>query len=442
MSTLKEINRLAIPAILYNIVEPLIGMADTAIIGTLPEHATEAQGGVGLAAGLFSLLVWSLAQVRTAVSAIISQYVGRDSIEDVRVIVPHALAISFLLGVLFWAGTAFFYEEIAVFLYNKSDQLTLGASNEYYQIRSIGLPLALLLAGLFGIFRGLQNTLWAMQISLVGGATNLLLDLILVNGVEGIIPAFGVAGAAYASLTAQAIMVLWAIIILYRKTPFNLHFQWVKHPELPRLISLTVNMMIRTVALNVTFILANRFANTLNKETLAAYTIGVNIWLFSAFFIDGYSNAGNALGGKLIGAKDYQGLNKMAWRLSKINVGTGVILALAYLIAYPFIGSLFSDDPKVVAVFDSFFWIVIIAQPLNAIAFTFDGIFKGFGEARFLRDVLLISTFVGFVPIIYLLDAFDWGIFAIWTAFVVWMFGRSASLVIRYWRKYRPLGLP
>jgi MATE family multidrug resistance protein len=206
--TLKEINRLAIPAILYNITEPLIGLVDTAIIGGMEAHPTEAQGGVGLAAGLFSLLVWSLAQLRTAVSAITSQYYGKGDLDFIKPLIPQALFISFLLGVGFWAGTSLWYTEICTFLYDKSDALTLTFSTEYYTIRSLGLPLALLVACFFGIFRGMQNTTWAMVISLVGGAVNLVLDLILVHGIEGVIPAYGVAGAAWASFVAQAVMTL------------------------------------------------------------------------------------------------------------------------------------------------------------------------------------------------------------------------------------------
>ena len=90
----KQINKLAIPAILYNITEPLIGLADTAIIGQMPEHATQAQGGVGLAVGLIMTLVWGLAQVRTAVSAIISKYLGMGKLNEIKSLIPQSLAFS------------------------------------------------------------------------------------------------------------------------------------------------------------------------------------------------------------------------------------------------------------------------------------------------------------------------------------------------------------
>ena len=83
MLSSKEINKLAIPAILFNITEPLIGLADIAIIGQIEEGSTLAQGGVGLAAGLIATLIWGFAQMRTSLSAIISRHYGSNQLEKV-----------------------------------------------------------------------------------------------------------------------------------------------------------------------------------------------------------------------------------------------------------------------------------------------------------------------------------------------------------------------
>ena len=91
----KEINSLAIPAILYNITEPLIGLVDTAIIGRIGEDSTIAQGGVGLAAGLIATLVWGFAQMRTSLSAIISRQFGANKIEIIKSLVPQTLLLTF-----------------------------------------------------------------------------------------------------------------------------------------------------------------------------------------------------------------------------------------------------------------------------------------------------------------------------------------------------------
>ncbi|MDG2331882.1 MAG: MATE family efflux transporter [Flavobacteriales bacterium] len=434
----KEIYRLAIPAILFNVVEPIIGMTDMAIIGRVTENATEAQGGVGLAAGLISLLVWSLAQLRTAVSAITSQYLGRGKIEQIRSLIPVALFASIFLGIAAWLLTAYFYLPISNFLYAKSNVIIVQQANIYYCIRAIGLPLSLFIACAFGIFRGLQDTSWAMVISLIGGTLNLILDLILVNGI-GSIPAYGVAGAAWASVISQLLMTALCIFFIQKRTPFSLFYFRKKIHELKNMLVIFLNMFIRTIAVSGTFIIALRFANNyeeLKEGSLAAYAIGINIWLFSSYFIDGFSNAGNAIAGKLLGEGSFKKLVRLRNDLLKINGMIGLGLALTYLASYLVIGDLFTEDLNVKTIFYSFFWIIIIMQPFNSIAFSYDGIFKGLGEAKALRNSLLLGTFGIFLPLLIGLNQFHPNLFSIWGAFAGWMLFRGLSLHLIFNRKY------
>ena len=75
-------------------------------------------------------------------------------------------------------------------------------------------------------------------------------------------------------------------------------------------------------------------------------------------------------------------------------------------------------------------------QPINAVAFVFDGIFKGLAEATTLRNVLLIATFLGFLPVLLIGDYYNLNLYAIWIAFTVWMLLRAGILVVKFRRKY------
>ena len=75
-------------------------------------------------------------------------------------------------------------------------------------------------------------------------------------------------------------------------------------------------------------------------------------------------------------------------------------------------------------------------QPINAIAFVFDGIFKGLAEAVILRNTLLIATFFGFIPTLLIGDFFNLKLYAIWTAFAVWMIYRSGILIFIFRKKF------
>ncbi|PCJ80591.1 MAG: MATE family efflux transporter [Flavobacteriales bacterium] len=431
---LKEINRLALPAIIAGTAEPIIGLVDNAVVGHL---GTTELAGVGIATALFTSVIWLLAQTKSAISAIVSQYLGRGQTEQLKNLIPQAIILNLFLGLLFFAGTAVFSVELLQ-LYNAKGAV-LQFANEYYLIRAIGFPLTLATFGIFGIFRGLQNTSWAMKISLAGVSLNVILDVVLVYGIEGMIPSFGVKGAAIASLLSQVLMLALAVIYLLKKTPFNFHFKVAISPELWILIRMSGELFIRTIALQVAYFLGTRFAAGYGDEYVAAHTIAMNIWLFSAFFIDGYSAAGNAISGRLLGAKDFKTIYNYGFQINKINLLISFLLAAGYLIGYQFIGNLFTKDAQVIAIFNAIFWLVILSQPINAVAFAFDGVFKGLGEMRYLMYTLLIATFMGFVPVIFITDYIGWNIYGVWVAYLIWMVMRGGILLVKFKMKYKPI---
>jgi Na+-driven multidrug efflux pump len=206
-----------------------------------------------------------------------------------------------------------------------------------------------------------------------------------------------------------------------------------------RLVGMALNLFVRTLSLNIALLFAVREATALGDRYIGAHTIAINLWLFSAFFIDGYSAAGKILGGRFLGARDYDSL----WLLAKKTITYGIWISLILMVLggifYREIGQIFSGDPLVLGSFNSIFIIVILGLPFNTIAFIFDGIFKGLGEMRYLRNVLLIATFLGFLPVLYLGKYLDWGLYGIWAAFTVWMLLRGFTLIWKFRRKFRPL---
>jgi len=430
----KEINQIAIPAIIAGIAEPLISLTDIADIGNVKENPIEAMAAAGIVGSFLSAIIWIVAQTKTAISAIVSQHLGSNRLNAIKTLVPQALAFNFTLSIIIYFSTAMLAEEIFS-LYN-AEGLLLEYAKDYYTIRAVGYPLTLVTFAIFGVFRGLQNTLWAMKCSLTGAVINVVLDYTLVYGIDGIIPSMHIMGAAYASVIAQLAMFLMALYFFFTKTPFGLSIRLKINPQMKRLLGLSLNLFVRAASLNFAIYLANAYATGYGDTFIAAQSILMNIWLFFSFFIDGYANAGNAISGKLLGAKQYKKLWYLSIDISKYAIVIALILMGICAIFYDDIGLLFNKEETVLVLFSSVFWIVLLMQPVNAIAFMFDGIFKGLGEAAYLRNVLLAATFLGFTPTLLLFDSIGWKLHAIWIAFYVWMLIRSIALVIKFKRKY------
>jgi len=434
--SLKHINKLAVPAIIAGISEPILSLTDAAIVGHIPINATESLAAVGIVTTFLSMLIWVLGQSRSAISSIISQYLGADKLEDVKNLPAQAIAI--ILGISFFVCLSTYPFATSIFkLYNASG-LLLDYSVSYYKIRVFGLPFTLYTFAVFGIFRGLQNTYYPMLIAITGAVINILLDVLLVYGIEDLFQPLYLKGAAIASVLAQFLMAALATYFILKKTEIPLKIHKPINKELPKFLNMIGHLIIRTLALNTALYFAARFATGYGNAYIAAYTIAINLWFFAAFAVDGYASAGNILSGKLFGAKNYHLLIQLSNQLINYALIVGLAMGVIGGLLYTPIGHAFTNDPDVLLQFYDIFWIVLVMQPFCALAFVFDGIFKGLGKMKDLRNVLILATLFVFIPVLFIMDYYGWKLHGVFTAFTLWMIARGIPLVIKFRKQFLP----
>jgi len=435
--SIKHINKLAIPALISGISEPILSLTDAAVVGNVDLNATESLAAIGIVTTFISMLIWVLGQTRSAISSIISQHLGANALDQVRQLPAQAIFLITSLSIFVIAIT---YPLAApIFKLYNAENLILDYSVEYYRIRVLGFPFTLFVIAVFGTFRGLQNTYYPMIIAISGAALNVVLDFVLVYGVDGVIAGQHIKGAAYASLIAQVFMALFSAYLLLTKTSIPLRFSFPLNPQIKNFAFMILNLFIRTLALNITLYFATKYATGYGKSYIAAYTIAINLWFLGAFIIDGYASAGNILSGKLFGQKNYDQLIKLSNRLIKYGIYLGISVAIIGGILYFPIGEIFTDENNVLNQFYNVFWIVLAMQPLCALAFIFDGIFKGLGKMEDLRNVLLLSTFLVFIPVLLIVDYFDLKLYGIFIALTFWIIARGLPLIIIFRKQFLPL---
>lgn len=430
----KHINSLAIPALISGVSEPILSLTDAAIVGNVQDHPTESLAAVGIVTTFLSMLIWVFGQSRSAISSLVSQYLGAGKLEEIKSLPAQAIAIITLTSLLI-IGITFPFASQIFKLYNASD-LILDYSVDYYKIRIWGFPFTLFTIAVFGTFRGLQNTFLPMIIAIIGTLLNVFLDYIFVYGVGDSIPPMHIKGAAYASVIAQAVMAIIAAILLLKKTSIPLKITLPLNQEIGRFVNMILNLFVRTIALNVTLYIASALATSYGKQYIAAYTIAINLWFLGAFVIDGYASAGNILSGKLYGQKRFDLLISLSNKLISYGIVVGLILAGLGALGYSHIGTIFSQDPEVLKQFEAVLWIVLLMQPFCALAFIFDGMFKGLGQMKYLRNLLLITTFLVFVPIVFILHHLDWKLKGIFIAMTCWIIARGVPLIIKFRQQF------
>lgn len=425
---------MAVPAIISGIAEPIIALSDTHFAGMIDPHDGGANlAAVGIGSSFFLLVLWVLAQTRSAVLAIVARYFGENRLGEIRDLVPIAIWMNVALGFIFYAVTVPFAPHIFT-LYNP-DPVVLEKAVGFYRLRAWGHPIALAVFAMTGAFRGVQNMRWSMWISVIGATINIALNKLLIFG-WGAVPAMGINGSALASVIAQSCMCAIALYTMYTRTTFRLTPARWYHPEFLPLLMNSTNLFARTIALNACYFFGNRFASGYGVAYIGAHSIAMQIWLFSAFFIDGYAAAGSVIAGRLNGERDWKQLHRVSWQVVRITVYIGAGLSLLYMAAYRWMGGWFTEDADVLALFNAVFWLVILTQPINAVAFAWDGIFKGIAASAELRNALVFATFGVFVPTIFLGDTLGMGLHGVWLAFLLWMVTRGIWLTITFERWY------
>lgn len=418
------------PAIISGIAEPIIALSDTHFAGHIGPHDLAA---VGIGSSFFLLVLWVLAQTRSAVLAVVARYYGENRLDDVRDLVPIAIWMNVALGFLFYAVTVPFAPHIFTF-YNP-DPIVLEKAVGFYRMRAWGHPIALAVFAMTGAFRGTQNMRWSMWISVTGATINIALNKLLIFG-WGPIQAMGINGSALASVIAQSCMCIIAVYVMLTRTRFRLLPERWYHVEFLPLVRNSGNLFARTIALNACYFFGNRFASGYGVAYIGAHSIAMQIWLFSAFFIDGYAAAGSVIAGRLNGERDWAQLHRVSWQVVRITVYIGAGLAVLYTACYPWIGSWFTHDKRVLALFNAVFWMVILTQPINAVAFAWDGIYKGIAASAALRNALIVATFGVFIPTAYVSDSLGLALHGVWLAFLLWMVTRGVWLTIAFERRY------
>ena len=428
----RPILRLAIPGLLASISIPLIGIADTAMIGHLPEVAL--LGAVATASVLFDVLFWGAGFLRMGTTSIVSQHHGAGDRSGSAAALFRALMLAAVLGlfILMIRGPV---AEIGFTLVGGSDQVQLWG-RKYFDIRVLGVPLVLATMVLNGFFLGSANAWAPLAVTVVTNLVNIAADYALIFGHWGA-PELGVIGAAWASVVAGATGLVLGVSVLlavYRETIFGSRPRSLLHPDrLRHMLSTNLNLCGRTLCLLAAQLFMVALVARMGEVPLAAHAVVWQLWSLVSYGVDGFAHAAEALVGNRLGAGDRLGARRYARRILIWGVGIGLLFSGIYAVGLERIAGWFTPHAEVVAAVASLTVVVAVVQPLNALVFVLDGIFIGANDAAYLFRAMALAAFAGFAPAaVLLVVALEGGLVSAWTAYLVLMLGRFLPLARRY----------
>ncbi len=425
----KQILKLAIPNILSNLSVPLLGAVDTALMG----HLGDAYyiGAIAIAGIIFDFIYWGFGFLRMGTTGLTAQAFGNEDHTEIHLTLVRALLVAAVMGILLIVFQTII-ASIGFTLVQTTPEVEEHAKI-YFFIRIFDAPATLALYAFQGWFLGMQNARFPLYITLLVNFVNITLNLLFLYGFD-----MKTDGIALGTLIAQYIGLLYALglfWIYYQQYTQKLNFPVILNKgALSQFFTVNRDIFIRTLCLIFTFSFFTAQGAAFGEIILAANAILLMLWTILAYGVDGFAFAAESLVGKYTGQirkniKIYQEYKHVI----RLLFGWGIVLSSIISLVYLFFGKeiigLFTNNPEVVRVAESFMIWTIIAPVINSVCFIWDGIYIGATRTPAMRNSMLICAFAVFIPVYYL-TLNSLGNHALWLAMVMFMIARGVTLTM------------
>ena len=417
----KRVWRLAGPIMLANVTIPLLGAVDTAVVGHLDQ--VYYLGAVAIGSLIFNFLFWGFGFLRMGTTGFAAQAHGAGDAREAVATLWRAMVFAAVVGVVLLAAQGLIIEGVMAVMATSAE--VDAHTRSYFSIRIWSAPAALANYVVLGWFLGMQNARAGLIIQLVLNLINIILDLVFVVGmgmaVEGV--AIATVIAEYAGLGLGLVMLRRALA----RIPGATDWRRVLEPaRIRRMIGVNRDIFLRTLCLIAAFAYLTIQGARMGDAILAANAVLLNMVTFTAYALDSFANAAQALVGRAIGERsraDFRGVVRAStvWALG---------FAAAFTLIYALSGSLIIDGlttlPEVrAAARDVLPW-MIVAPLISVWGYQLDGIFIGAMWSREMRNAMIFSLIVYLAAVEVFRPLF--GNHGIWLGFILFMMARGVSL--------------
>lgn len=418
----RQILRVAVPAFFALITEPLMLLADTAIIGHL---GTPELGGLAAASVVLGTVVGLCVFLAYGSTATVARHHGAGDERTALGLAVSSLWLAAGLGVVLGAATAGASGPFTDAL--SSSARVAGFAQDYLLISALALPAMLLILAATGALRGVLDLRTPLIATIVANVLNVVLNLTFVYGFD-----WGVRGAAAGTVLAQWFAAGWLVTIVVRRARRARAATRPRTAEIVDSARIGVPLLVRTITLRASLVLATLVAAQLGDVPLAANQVAGVIVTFLAFGLDAIAIAGQTLTGRTLGAGDPAGTRALTNRMVGWGVATGLVAAVVLAAAAPWLPRLFSSDPAVQDALVPALLVVAAIQPLSGVVFVLDGVLIGAGDGPYLAWAGL-AVLAAYAPLVLAVGWTDAGFTWLWVAYG----GFIAARLVTLWRRQR-----
>ncbi|WP_111735548.1 MATE family efflux transporter [Roseovarius amoyensis] len=422
--THSKVLRIAVPVVIANITVPLLGVVDTGVVGQM--GAAAPIGAVGMGAMILTSVYWIFGFLRMGTTGLTSQACGAGQTGEVAALLTRALMIGLVAGaaMIVLQGPIF----SAAFAIAPASAGVKTLASDYMAIRIWSAPAMIALYGVTGWLIAQERTAGVLVVQVAMNGLNVGLDLWFVLGLD-----WGVEGVAWASFAAEwtgLALGLWLCRGAFAVPAWRDWARVFDTEKLRRMAEVNRNILLRSLMLQAIFVSFMFVGSGLGDVTLAANQVLLQFLHISAYGLDGFAFAAEALVGNAVGRRDVVAMRRGALLAGGWGLAITAVLALAFAVFGPDIVALMTNAPEVRAAAQGYLVYVALAPLLGLAPFMLDGVFVGATRTRDMRNMMALSLAVYAVAVLVLSPSL--GNHGLWLALMLSFVARAVTLGLRY----------
>ncbi|XP_017970979.1 PREDICTED: protein DETOXIFICATION 45, chloroplastic [Theobroma cacao] len=442
----RELIMLSLPAIAGQAIDPLAQLMETAYIGRL---SSVALASAGVSVSVFNIIskLFNMPLLSVATS-FVAEDISKNAVENLLAgerangkpldsiaerkqlsSVSTALVLAVLIGIfealVLSLGSGLFLNFMGV----PSTSDMHAPAQQFLSLRALGAPAVVVSLALQGIFRGFKDTKTPVFCLGVGNLLAIFFFPLFMYGFG-----MGVTGAALSTVLSQYIVAFLMIRYLNKRV--------VLMP--PKMGALQFDTYIksggfligRTLAVLITMTLGTSMAARQGSLSMAAHQICMQVWLAVSLLTDALAASGQALIASSLSKGELKTVKEITNFVLKIGFVTGVSLAAILGVSFGSLATLFTQDTEVLGIVKTGILFVSASQPINALAFIFDGLHYGISDFPYAACSMMLvgamsSAFLLFAPTVL-------GLRGIWLGMTLFMGLRMTAGFVRILSKTGP----
>ena len=396
-SILKKLCRFMLPVLGALILQAAYGAVDLLVVGRF--GSTSGLSAVSTGSQVLNLVTFVVTQLAMGVTVLIARYIGEKREKEIGAVLGGAAVVFTILAGCLFVLLVLFARPISVLM--QAPQEALALTTSYVRICGCGILFIVAYNVLSAVFRGLGDSRSPLLFVLVACLVNVAGDLVLVAGLH-----LDAAGAALATVLAQAVSVGCALAILRRKKlPFTFRKSDVRlNEQCRRFLAIGLPLALQEFLTQLSFLALCAFVNRLGLAASSGYGVASKIVSFVMLVPSALMQSMASFVAQNIGAGNVKRAKKSMFTGIAVGVAFGIVMFALVLRKGDVLAGLFSTDAEVVRRGFEYLRGFAPETIVTAVLFSMIGYFNGSDKTIFVMAQGLFQTLLVRLPMAYIMS--------------------------------------